>query len=97
MQVRIAYRATELGYTNKVACKVINKKKASKDFVTKFLPREISIVRSIHHPHIVSVYSVVELNDQVYMFMDYCEKGDLLDHIRTKGSVSESRAKFMFR
>ncbi|XP_066907725.1 testis-specific serine/threonine-protein kinase 3 [Halyomorpha halys] len=96
-KVRVAYRATELGYTNKVACKVINKKKASKDFVTKFLPREISIVRSIHHPHIVSVYSVVELHDLVYMFMDYCEKGDLLDHIRTKGSVTEARAKFMFR
>lgn len=96
-KVRVAYKATELGYTTKVACKVVNKRKASKDFVTKFLPREISIVRSIHHPNIVTVFNIIELDEQVYMFMDFCERGDLLDHIRTHGALPEHRARHLFR
>ncbi|XP_014256403.1 testis-specific serine/threonine-protein kinase 3-like [Cimex lectularius] len=96
-KVRVAFRATELGYTQRLACKVINKKRASRDFVTKFLPREVSIVKTIRHPNIVTVYNVFELEDQVYMFMDFCERGDLLDHIRNKGSFTETRAKHFFR
>ncbi|KAF6209491.1 hypothetical protein GE061_015238 [Apolygus lucorum] len=96
-KVRIAYKASELGYNHRLACKIVNKKKASRDFVTKFLPREVSIVRVIRHPHIVTVFNIIELDDQVYMFMDLCERGDLLDHIRTKGAFTETKAKHFFR
>ncbi|KAL1137740.1 hypothetical protein AAG570_009436 [Ranatra chinensis] len=96
-KVRIAFRAAELGFTQRVACKVINKKKASKDFVLKFLPREISIVKSIRHPHIVTMFNVIELNHHVYMFMDICERGDLLDYIRCKGALTDPRARLFFR
>ncbi|KAK9501294.1 hypothetical protein O3M35_012035 [Rhynocoris fuscipes] len=96
-KVKIAYRASELGFNEKIACKVVNKKKASRDFVTKFLPREVSIVRSIRHPHIVSVCDIIESEDLVYIFMDVCERGDLLDYIRARGPLPEARTKFFFR
>uniref|UniRef100_A0A224XK49 Putative catalytic domain of testis-specific serine/threonine kinase n=1 Tax=Panstrongylus lignarius TaxID=156445 RepID=A0A224XK49_9HEMI len=96
-KVKIAYRASELGFVEKIACKIVNKKKASRDFVTKFLPREVSIVRSIRHPNIVSVCDIIESEDLVYIFMDICERGDLLDYIRARGPLSEARTKFFFR
>jgi len=96
-KVKIAFRATELGFTQKCACKVVNKKRASSDFVLKFLPREISIIRTIRHPHIVSIFDIMEMNESVYIFMDYCEKGDLLNLIRTRGSLPDHRAKNFFR
>lgn len=29
--------------------------------------------------------------------MDYCEKGDLLDHIRARGALTESESRHFFR
>lgn len=96
-KVKTAFKTYENGFTRKIACKIINKKKASKDFVMKFLPRELSIIRVLRHPHIVSVLDIIEISDQVYIFMDICEKGDLLDHIRNKGPVTEAKANYYFK
>jgi serine kinase len=95
--VKVAYRATELGFTQKMACKVVTKANASRDFVNKFLPREISIVKRINHPNITRVFHIIDLEDHVFMFMDICEKGDLLDCIRLKGHLSEPRARLYTR
>ncbi|BES96731.1 testis-specific serine threonine-protein kinase [Nesidiocoris tenuis] len=96
-KVRIAFKASELGYHERVACKVVNKNRASDEFVSKFLPRELSIVRSIKHPNIVTVFNIIESDDQVYMFMDLCDGGDFLDFIRLRGALVESRARHFFR
>lgn len=55
------------------------------------------IVRIISHPNIITVYDVLELNDVIYMFMDYCRNGDLLEYIRNNGPLSEDRAKCYFK
>lgn len=81
----------------RLASKVINKKKASDDFVTKFLPRELQIVSRLEHPNIVRVYDVVEFDHHVYIFMDWCDKGDLLEYIKTKGFISENRSRHYFK
>jgi len=81
----------------RLASKVISKKKASEDFVTKFLPRELQIVSRLQHPNIVRVYDVVEFDDHVYIFMDWCDKGDLLEYVKSKGSIPESKGHHYFR
>ncbi|KAB0794593.1 hypothetical protein PPYR_11432 [Photinus pyralis] len=67
----------------KLACKIINKKRARSELMNKFLPREISIVSMIDHPNIVNVLNILEINNTLYMFMDYCKNGDLLEYLRT--------------
>ncbi|KAJ9588224.1 hypothetical protein L9F63_018388 [Diploptera punctata] len=96
-KVKVAYKAYENGLIRKIACKTIDRKQASKDFVTKFLPREISILKSIRHPHIVTILDILDIDEQVYIFMDICEKGDLLDYIRNKGPLPEFKAKHLFK
>jgi len=81
----------------RLATKIINKEKASEDFVTKFLPRELQIVTRLQHPNIVRVYDVVEFDHHVYIFMDWCDKGDLLEYIKKKGYISETKSRHYFK
>jgi len=81
----------------RLACKVIDTREASSEFVTKFLPRELRIVRSLRHPNVVSLLDVVEIGPKVFLFMELCERGDLLEWIRSRGAIPEARARLLFR
>ncbi|CAH2008397.1 unnamed protein product [Acanthoscelides obtectus] len=81
----------------KLACKVVRKKDAGDAFITKFLPRELKIVANIKHPNIVQVYQVIDTKQSVYMLMDFCEKGDLLEYIRMHGPFAVEKCKSIFK
>lgn len=49
----------------KVALKIINRRKAPKDFQQKFLPRELEIMQLIHHQSIIELYEVMQFNGKV--------------------------------
>lgn len=49
----------------KVALKIINKRKAPKDFQTRFLPRELNILQQIVHPNIVQLFEVMRFDQKV--------------------------------
>lgn len=42
-------------HNKNVAIKVIDKRKAPKDYIYKFLPREIQIMHRLNHPNVVSI------------------------------------------
>ncbi|KAK4876387.1 hypothetical protein RN001_012809 [Aquatica leii] len=85
------------GVQKKLACKIVNRKHAEAEFIKRFLPREINIISVINHPNIVAVSNIVEINQIIYIFMDYCKHGDLLEYIRQNGVVSQTKAKIYFR
>ncbi|XP_066599883.1 testis-specific serine/threonine-protein kinase 3-like isoform X1 [Prorops nasuta] len=93
-----AYRQVVDGRTEKIACKIIDKGRASGDFVSKFLPRELAIVRGLRHPNIVGILDVLCTKRYVYMFMDLYEGGDLLGYILGNGSLPEhTKCRHYFR
>ena len=55
-----AYAKVKLAISKKhncnVAIKVINKRRASKEYLAKFLPREIQVLQRLKHPYLVSFY-----------------------------------------
>ncbi|XP_062550511.1 testis-specific serine/threonine-protein kinase 6-like [Armigeres subalbatus] len=94
--VRLAKYTSKNQNVYLLACKVIDVRKASEEFVKKFFPRELSVLMKIHHPHIIRVHSILKRERMVFIFMDYAERGDLLKYINKNGVMKESQAKRWF-
>nr|XP_014434167.1 hormonally up-regulated neu tumor-associated kinase homolog A-like [Pelodiscus sinensis] len=74
----------------KVAIKVIDKKKAKEDsYVLKNMKREPRIHQMIKHPNIVQLYETLETENSYYMVMELCLGGDLMDRICDKKKLEE--------
>ncbi|EMP42601.1 Hormonally up-regulated neu tumor-associated kinase [Chelonia mydas] len=74
----------------KVAIKVIDKKKAKQDsYVLKNMKREPRIHQMIKHPNIVQLYETLETEKSYYMVMELCLGGDLMDRICDKKKLEE--------
>ncbi|XP_061482240.1 uncharacterized protein LOC133384349 [Rhineura floridana] len=78
----------------KVAIKVIDKKKARRDsYVLKNMKREPQIQQMIKHPNIVQLYETLETENSYYMVMELCLGGDLMDRICEKKKLEEKEVK----
>uniref|UniRef100_A0A4X2K5Z5 Hormonally up-regulated neu tumor-associated kinase n=1 Tax=Vombatus ursinus TaxID=29139 RepID=A0A4X2K5Z5_VOMUR len=74
----------------KVAIKVIDKKKAQQDsYILKNMKREPRIQQMVKHPHIVQLYETLETENSYYMVMELCLGGDLLDKICDQKKLDE--------
>ena len=51
----------------KCAIKVINKRKAPKDFLQRFLPRELEILKTIKHPNVIRCHEIVDVGPKVWV------------------------------
>lgn len=80
-----------------VAVKIISKSRAPHDFLTRFLPREIDVVKGIDHVNIVKYYRCIETTRRIYIVMQYVENGSLLDMIQKRSQIPEDEAKSIYR
>jgi len=80
----------------RVAIKIINKKKAPKDFKTKFLPRELDIMKKLKHPHIIELYDIMQFNSKVYLVLEMAGHGDMLEYIKLRGAIPDEKAAIMY-
>ncbi|XP_064949153.1 CDPK-related kinase 5 [Musa acuminata AAA Group] len=78
-----------------VAVKVIPKAKMTTAIAIEDVRREVKILRALTgHNNLVHFYDAYEDNDNVYIIMELCEGGELLDRILSRGGkYSEDDAK----
>ncbi|XP_032898707.1 NUAK family SNF1-like kinase 2 [Amblyraja radiata] len=80
-----------------VAIKSIRKDKIKDEQDLVHIRREIEIMSSLSHPHIINIYEVFENKDKIVIIMEYASKGDLYDFINEKQSLTEQEARHFFR
>ncbi|XP_052738237.1 testis-specific serine/threonine-protein kinase 3 isoform X2 [Bicyclus anynana] len=80
-----------------MACKVIDTSQAPRDYLSKFLPRELDILIRVNHPHIVHVSSIFQRRAKYFIFLRFAEYGDLLDFLSQNGAVPENQSRLWMR
>lgn len=50
----------------------------------------------VNHPYLIRVHSILQRKNKYFLFMQYCENGDLLDFIRTNGAIDEKQSRQWF-
>lgn len=71
--------------------------RVSSEFIQRFLPRELQIVRTLDHKNIIQVYEMLESADgKIYLVMELAEGGDVFDCVLNGGPLPESRTKALF-
>ncbi|KXS17825.1 Pkinase-domain-containing protein, partial [Gonapodya prolifera JEL478] len=61
------------------------------------LMREIALLKTAHHPHIVKLFDIIETERHVGLVMEYAAGGELFEHILQRKMLKESEAKALFR
>ncbi|CAG2248637.1 STK22 [Mytilus edulis] len=86
--VRAAY---DVNRKHEVAVKIISKRKAPEDYLVKFLPREIDVIKVLKHPYLIQFFQVIETTTRFFLVME-CGHVDLLDVIRSRKTIEEDTA-----
>jgi len=76
----------------KVAIKILEKRKILKETNISKLEREIKILKLLRHNNIVHLYNVIETNNYLYLVMEYIKGIELFDYINQKQLLSEKEA-----
>ncbi|KAF8437935.1 kinase-like domain-containing protein [Boletus edulis BED1] len=76
------------------ACKVVTKTSLKTKKAKTKLYAEIKIHRSLAHPNIVRFYECFEDDDNVYMTLELCHNGSLMDMLRRRRRFTEPEARF---
>ena len=61
------------------------------------IEREIIIMKLLNHPNVLRLYDVWETNDNLYMVLEYAEKGELFNLLVERGPLPEAEAISFFR
>jgi 5'-AMP-activated protein kinase catalytic alpha subunit len=68
----------------KVAIKILEKKKIVDISDIERVSREIHILKMIRHPNLIQMYEIIETPKHLFLVMEYCPGGELFDHIADK-------------
>ncbi|CAI5534474.1 unnamed protein product [Closterium sp. Naga37s-1] len=84
-QFGTTYESIQLATDNRVAVKAIQKKSMKQPIAVEDVEREVKILQLLSgHPNVVQFIDVFEDTELVYIAMELCEGGELLDRILGK-------------
>ena len=77
---------------NVYAIKVINKKKILEHDLVEQIKLEVKIMYKLDHNHILKLYNHYEDDDNFYLILQYCAKGQIYSLLKKEGRFSEKFA-----
>ena len=80
----------------KVAIKILKKKKILHKADKSRLEREISILKKLNHINVINSLKINEDSDNYYIVMEYCENGELFNYIVERQKLDEDEASYFF-
>ena len=80
----------------KVAIKVFKKKNISGDNEKLRIKREISISKKLNHINVIKIYKINQDEEKYYIFMEYCENGELFNYIVEHQRLDEDESAYFF-
>eukprot|EP00927_Polykrikos_kofoidii_P078066 TRINITY_DN74946_c0_g1_i1.p1 TRINITY_DN74946_c0_g1~~TRINITY_DN74946_c0_g1_i1.p1 ORF type:complete len:510 (-),score=89.10 TRINITY_DN74946_c0_g1_i1:155-1684(-) len=81
----------------KVAIKIINRRKMEQMNMHEKIRREINILQFMKHPHVIRLYELVDSPSDIFMVLEYVSGGELFDHIVHKLRLREDEARRFFQ
>ena len=94
------FSKVKLGYNKqthqKVAIKILDKSKITTKSDIERINREITFLKKLKHINIVKIYEIKETLNNYYIFMEYCDKGELFHYIVSKHRIEENEASYFF-
>ncbi|XP_061466321.1 serine/threonine-protein kinase 33 isoform X2 [Rhineura floridana] len=90
--IEVTHRETGM----KWAIKKVNREKAGSSAV-KLLEREVSILKTVNHEHIIHLEQVFETPKRVYLVLELCEDGELKEILQRKGQFTENETRHIIQ
>ena len=81
----------------KVAIKILEKKKILEYEDKIRVEREIKILKNLRHPNIIHLYSVLQTKENLYIIMEYAKGIELFEYIGKKKRIEEPTACRIFQ
>lgn len=72
-----------------LACKTVDSSRAGHEFKSRFLNRELFVLKNCQHPNIIKIHSIFQRNDKYFIFMLFAQRGDLFDYLIDHGALKE--------
>ena len=83
-------------YRNIWAMKCFDKERISKSAHSlKQVEKEINALRLCNHPNVVHFHEVLEVENTVYLIMEFVPHGELFDYIKSRGRLPEPEAVYL--
>ena len=82
-------------FSFRCAIKIMDKKGLGEDLPRVYL--EIEALKNLVHQYICKLFQVIETDEQIFVVMEFCNNGELFDHIVAKDKLNENEARTFFR
>eukprot|EP01119_Soliformovum_irregulare_P019785 TRINITY_DN6334_c0_g1_i1.p1 TRINITY_DN6334_c0_g1~~TRINITY_DN6334_c0_g1_i1.p1 ORF type:complete len:221 (-),score=49.75 TRINITY_DN6334_c0_g1_i1:209-871(-) len=89
----IVYEGLDKSSGKRFAIKCIQKKRIK----TKFLQREIEIMKTVSHPNIIKLFDVMEDLETIYLILEYVAGGELFDLLEAEERLPEEFVKIVIK
>lgn len=74
-----------------VAIKTVNRKNLKGKFY-ELLENEIKVLKTCDNVNIIKLYDIKKTSNNIYLMLEYCNEGDLMEFLKKRGKFSQEEA-----